>query len=387
MIDTVGLRCEIDDHIAEKIERFCTLRQGIECQSGEVLYQITTGGLDGSFDSRLSVKVDYKQWVHTDGKTQRLMTRPYLHVEGSVQKLMVGHNVYGGLPYFQLAARWLVAFLEQEVGVFLPDYRDWEVRRIDKAEVYELPSFAAVEDWFRGVNTATFPRRQALRYGTSGIYFPGRATTSKAYHKGPEFWRHDRKRLNKHLSKGELQELVEYANKLLRLEVEIKTPKLKSDFGPSPRVSQVTDEYIEHVYDAEVSKFLREGASDMETVRTALEVQKRLLAVYGKEGRNGRKLPSNLFGFWYQLSTLGEDVVKETVSRPTFYRMRKQLEDAAVSWRGTDVVLREDSQVPADFAPVRTNPARLTGLHPLVYDRLEQVLKVSRDDLAKVLSA
>jgi hypothetical protein len=54
--------------------------------------------------------------------------------------------------------------------------------------------------------------------------------------------------------------------------------------------------------------------------------------------------------------TLGDEVTREQFPKASFYRHRKHLEEAGVSWRGTDVVVvANDSLLPVDFSPVRTD--------------------------------
>lgn len=88
----------------------------------------------------------------------------------------------------------------------------------------------------------------------------------------------------------------------------------------------------------------------MTTVRTTKNVLTRLQNHYGQAKG------TRLYGFWGCMSTLGEEVSKQQYSRSVFYENRKQLEEAGVSWRNTDVVvIANDSALPHDFAPVRTD--------------------------------
>ncbi len=377
-LDTLGLRSPfVTEDIAQAIEKQCVLRQGVDLNSGDVIYSITTGSLEGSHDSRISIKVEREKWevpkvktalaewavpgsekgkVRTRSKNSappvRTPCEPFIYIEASVHKALAGHNVCGGPEGFRECAHWLIELVGDLLGVRLPDPDIWEVRRIDNADVFQMPSYEACEEYFRGLNAADYPRRSVTRYGNSGIYAQGSTTTLKFYHKGPEFQKHDRKRLVKMLSTEKLFELQELAHRTIRVEVEIKARKLESDFGHSPLVREVTDEYIHRVHDTEVQRFLKEGAKEMELVRDAQAVQRRLREVYDD------RLAGLLFGTWYQMTTLGEDYVKKTYKRPTFYRQRKQLVDAAVSWHGTDVVLRKYSAIPEGFTPTRQDPRR-----------------------------
>ena len=96
----------------------------------------------------------------------------------------------------------------------------------------------------------------------------------------------------------------------------------------------------------------------MKVVRSSLAVRDRL------EARFSPELAGLLHGFWLGLATHGEDDMKTRSTRATFYRRRKQLVDAGVSWLATDMQLieRQGQMLPADFSPVRANARRCTSL-------------------------
>jgi hypothetical protein len=257
-----------------------------------------------------------------------------------------------------------VVHLADQVGCDLPLADSWQVRKLDWAEVYKLP-YVAIEQYVHGLNNAAFPRRTVGRVGDESLWCPGSTTTVKVYHKGPEFGKHDRRRLKGQLLDGDLAELQETANELLRVEVSIKAAKLDRDFGGPPTVGQLTDAYVIGVYDREVARLLREGGLAMRTVRKHREVRDRLFETYDA------RLAGLLFGTWMQLVALGEEVTREKMSRRTFFRQRKQLQEAAIAWHGGDVRIVEVATIlPADFSPVRADPRRLVGEAPEVLQKL-----------------
>lgn len=368
-IDTVVLRSPfILEELAQKIEQECTLRQGIDLKTGDLIYCITTGNLQGSYDSNISISVKREIWVSgEDGKGSKVESSPYIQLECSIHKAMMGHNVFGGPFEFRSSVYWLLNLVESLIDTTFPPADLWEVWRVDVAEVYELPSFEAVQEYFKGLNTAEYPRRSVNRYGSSGIYAQGSTTALKFYHKGPEFQKHDRKRLIKHLETDQIFNLQQQAHKIIRVEVEIKSRKLEYDFGHKPLVAEITDEYLNNVHDHEVTRFLKEGAKEMKIVRDAHEVEKRLYSVYDS------RIAGILLGTWFKLSTLGEEYVKKSVPKTSFYRQRNQLKDAGVSWLGTDVVLVRTSLIPADFSPVRSDQRRLVQQHQTVTEKLASI--------------
>lgn len=377
MIDTIVIESpSISPEIENIIEQFCVKNQGVEIGTGDILYSFTRGQLLGSFDSRISLQVKKDKWV-SDLRTKLRSGKhipvkkdcpPYLRVECSVHKAMAGHNVFGGPEDFQSSVKWLVMFLNDMLQINLPVYDSWTVYRVDFAQVYDLGSYEAVEEWFRGVNASTFPRRQVNRYGVTGLYAAGSTTAVKFYHKGVEFAKHDRKRVSKWLPPKMLNDLQLHANNLLRVEVEIKSRKLKSDFGEqSPLVSEVTTDYLEKIYEKEVSRLIRDSAKESEICRTAQAVEQRLYS------RHTTELSSVLLGTWYRLATLGEEFVKKTMPKPTFYRHRKFLQEAGVSWIETDVILKEYSRVPAGFTPLLGDSRRVVNMDSKVAEMLLKV--------------
>lgn len=379
-IDTVKLKSPpLDESLARLIERQCILRKGIDQRSGEILYEITTGELLGSWDSRVSVKVMREEYISGGkGKIELVMCEPYVLIEASLHKAFYGHNIYGGPTDFKQSCRDFVALVEELLEVDLPLADIWQVRRVDWAEMFRLP-FVAIQEFFEGMSTVNFPRRRAQKYGMHSIYFPGSHCTLKLYHKGPDFQQHDYKRLryffnlyrvqhfpnddfvgaNARWVKRKVEALQRLANNRLRVEAEIHADKLDYDFGKKPLVSEVNEDYLISVYDREIQRLMREGKSDMQTVRESRAVKDRLIDVYGEaEG-------SNLFGFFMQLAGFGEEVVRQDFwpsRKSTYYYKRKRLEQAGVSWLGSNVhVIPNDGALPRDFVPYRTD-ARLCVL-------------------------
>jgi II/X family phage/plasmid replication protein len=372
-IDTIRLRSPfIPESLARDVEHHCIERRATSLASGEVLYQITTGDLRGSWDSRIMVKVRREEWeTKTTGKPRLVDCEPYIILECSAHKVMMGHNIYGGPTDFRKTCTEVIDLLEFLLGVQLPAAFTWIVQRVDWAEVYRLP-FAAVQEFFEGIYTIQFPRRNksASKHGSHSLHIPGTTTTVKLYHKGPEFDAHDSKRLKSffaayraHTQRNEPQALINrwvnrkisalqrLANNRLRAEVGINSEKLDYDFGHRPQVHEVTDDYLKSVHDKEIMRLLKEGKTDMETVRKNKDVSRRLHQVYDST------IGNRLYGFWLQMATHSEEEVKRTMKRSLFYKYRKGLMDAGVSWLGTDVVIvANDSALPKDFRPLRTDP-------------------------------
>jgi II/X family phage/plasmid replication protein len=368
-IDTLKLKSPpIDEQLARTIEQQCILRQGIDCKSGEVLYELTTGDLLGSWDSRIMVRVMRQDYEIRGSRCVLVDCDPYVLTEASVHKVAMGHNVFGGPVGFVQVCRDFCAVLEEVLEVELPFADNWEVRRVDWAEMYRLPK-SAIKEFFDGIHLVQFPRRKkGGRKYAMAVHFSGKTTTVKLYHKGTEFREHDAARLKQYFTllfdrvhKGEHEEnkkrverkveaFQRLADSRLRVEVDIHADKLDYDFDHKPLVKEVSDEYLKGVHDREIERLLREGKSDMDIVRESRAVLSRLVDQYGQS--SGQRL----YGFWCSMTTLGDEVVRETMARTVFYRNRKDLETAGVGWLNSDVkVIANDSALPVDFVPYRSD--------------------------------
>lgn len=404
-VDTVKLHSPyIDLGLADHLEKLSIMKQGIELSSGEILYEFTSGQLDGSYDSRISFRVMREEYRNVKGRPELYPSPPYLVVEASLHKFFYGQNIFGDTTRFRfLVWRFIDALgvLLSEDPELLPRADLWTVHRVDWAEVFRLTP-AAIGEFFQGIQNSSFPRRsgKTAKYGRNAAYFPGTTTTLKLYHKGPEFKEHDQARIRHALTKyrfaqlpnsyhydsnfawvnKKLSALQRLADNRLRVEVEIHSKKFLADFEDRhPTVAEVTDEYLQSVHDREVQRLLKEGKSEMETVRSYNAVKARLNAMY-----ENKRTANNLFAFWMQMSARGEQITQGEYSKSQYYDNRKKLMAAAVSWNGTDVVVLPDQEtaLPRDFFPIRTDsrlcvsrvrPGTVFDLCPTEYRELSQL--------------
>lgn len=313
--------------------------------SGEVLFRVTSGSLDGSYDSRLSVSI---------------FNGDRIKLGGSVHKWIVGHNCFGGPNDVKGCCRYLVAVAEMRLGIKLPDWQEWEVNRVDIAHVFNMGSYAAVRDFIQGLRGVVYPRRTVHYYSLQGVYFPGRSTTVKFYNKGLEFAVHDKNRLLK--LKDELmynEENILLLEKLslllLRVEVEVRRRKIKYDKKPL-NCGLLDDSYFEDLYIKEVGKVINEAKSQVEVVRSVRDVKERLEICYGLRRAN------NLFSVWSRLQVEGIDVVKGDYSRSQWYRIKKGFREAGVSMFGLIELVESDRGRLISFVPVPGNEGHVDGV-------------------------
>lgn len=370
-LDTLGfitpaVKYDVFDAVCKKAE----LKRCVDMFSGEMKYEFITVDLRDSSDHRISIKVLDKMWTKEIGeKTPSLKSSEiYLKIETSIHKQMLGHNILGGSSDLYLLTKWLSRLLEKELDVKLPDFNEWWVYRIDVAEAWNLESLDAVIDWFRLVNNCEFTRRQEKvnKYFT-GLYFPGSTTTWKAYGKGPEFRKHDRKIAKKILDFITLSKLQDMADSVLRIEVEIHKKKLKDDFGGRlPFVYEITKEYLDETFNCETNKILKGLGEGMQAVRNKEAVQNLL---YEKFESHKAGI---LLGTWFRLAADGEKAVRITMPKSTFQWQKKQILDAGCSWVATDVVIG-DTKVPLDFKPVRSDRHYIAGVLEQIQEMLNEV--------------
>jgi II/X family phage/plasmid replication protein len=367
--DTIKIKSPpFDRTIMNRILDKCILRSGVNLSTGELLYELYTGGdLLGSWDSRISLKAKDEDYVIDENGHARLQKcEPYLMLEASVHKISLGHNVYGGPTDFQKAASDLVVLVEKLLEIELLPANLWTVHQVDVANVYNLCK-SACKQFFDCMQLVNFPRRKknAAKYDMS-VYFPGKTTTVKFYHKGTEFKAHDYSRLRNYFKdlfshmygadikntervEKKLQALQRLADKRLRVEVAIHSDKLQYDFGKNPTVAELTDAYLERLHDHEVERILREGKQGMDTVRTTDAVLTRLETHYGGS------IALRLYGFWQMMCEKGDEKTKTKYKRTVFYRNRKQLEDVGVSWLGSNIVIVAGDSLIHDFTPMRVD--------------------------------
>lgn len=377
-LDTVRFKTPaMAPQLIRLVEAKGTHYQCIDNATGTTTWEFTRTNLRGSFDSRIMVKPMYVEFVHDRrGRPQERPCPPYLVIECSIPKAFHGHNIYGCIEDLPAAAQRLQGLMQDALGIPLPPSENWWVQRVDWAENFQL-HFEAVQEFFEGIYHVAFPRRKMQKYGREALFTPGTTTTIKLYHKGPEFEKNDRKRLFSVMrdrfhqcrpkdaepqwahdqASRKVAALQRLANNRLRAEVEIHAEKLDYDFGRKPRVREITAAYLQEVFDKEIRRLLREGKDAVTKVRASTAVRDRLEAFYKPE------LAGRLHGFWLGLATHGEDDMKGRSTRATFYRQRKQLVDAGVSWLVTDqqLIERQGQKLPADFSPVRDNTRRCTG--------------------------
>ena len=374
MLDTVVLESPfLDKSTFSKLKTNVIKKLAIDCNTGDILYSFTTSNLVGSFDYRIRVFLDDSKYKVT--------------VECSLAKLLQGHNVIGNPIDWYKSVCYLVNFLSVQFNVDLPCFYFWEVKRVDIAFIYDLYNLDSVRYFIDSLKDLSYPRRSRYIYGSDTIYWAGSTTTIKFYAKGPEFKRHDYKRIKNCFGVTNANLLLEIAKRLLRVEVEIRGRKLKYIFGEYPKVSQLDINFFNKIYDEEINKIMCNKKDyfkgDVSVKRFADDVYNVLLSNYSN------KLAKSLFGTWQMLCNLGVDKTKKILSNSTFYRHRRLLSDVGVVWYGTDIEFIDDVKlkndrlnknvvIPSDFCLDRVNNKYLVyGQSPVINDIFNNLILIS----------
>lgn len=364
MIDTVVYKIPpIPTLFADKITNKMKIFDCVDGDTGELLYRLKSGQLKGSFDYSISVKVNKDNSIR---------------VECSLHKLILGHNICYGSDNLILLTNCLKKILQKLLDVKLPDVLQWEVKKLDYAVTFDLGKPEYVENFLIGLKNAYYARRHINTYGNTGIHIPGTTTTVKFYNKLEEFKKHDLSRLNKVFGSKKVDKLISLSKNMVRIEVSIKSKKLKDSFPNSIYKKQIKKEYekvlkkygcksdaakfierksktnivtvkdiqinvIKKIWESEVFKIMSES-KNLKLINKSNLVVERLNKIFKTQTAN------SLYGFWTILSTNGEEHAKKLYSSSTFYRYRKHLINSGISWRNTDVQIVENHNV-INFMP------------------------------------
>lgn len=349
MIDTIVLNSPfIDELSAQKIESLALQRLGIDFEINKVLYTFTTKELKGTYDSSIRINIKRERFVNIKDKfTIKESCNPYLQIECSLHKFFLGHNIYGGSDDIKTQVLLLITFIENQFEVSLPYYLDFTISRIDYARVYNLGDY--IDNFFKGFSNVYYPRRACFKYGNTGLYFAGTYSTLKLYNKHEEFKKNDSKKLKKILSPTQLDELKDKSKGILRIEIEVKSRKLKQLYNNNlPTVNDIQINDIINQFNLELKRIFKIGEKKMKIYNNSSDVEKVLYSYYGTQG--------NIYlGTWYRLSVNGYKSVKNSMSESTFYRHIAKLKDAGVSWNHTDISITDNKVVQFVFNPFNTD--------------------------------
>ena len=237
MVDTMKIVAQIDRDTYEFISYYSNVQTKYNESTGEIFYNITSDSLEGSFDSRLSVRVGL-------GSKYNFVNKYFIEIEGSYHKIMRGQNAVNGFTNIESIAKGLIFIVSEFYQIKLPDIELWYIKRIDITRTFDLGSNEIVRRYIRCLKNLSYPRRKVDFHDSPtdcSIYASGLSSTLKIYNKLLEFQKHDRNKLLNFMEFNvfEFEQLIKG---YVRFECEIKSKKL-SDYFNSKNVKVIDVKY------------------------------------------------------------------------------------------------------------------------------------------------
>ncbi len=321
MIDTVRFKGRFLDpslvpQIAFELETF------VKYKNDMILYEFTSGQLQGSFDHRISFKIKTKDWVYDESLKAPVLAEcvaPYFEVELSLHKFFLGHNCFG---FDDDLSRIHTLYDYLEVEIFKTRFIDRstvELLRIDIAEVYKFSNADDVRKIFHNMQNQRKYRTKPLRFKDNGIYFPSTVTTFKIYNKHDEFIRHDAKRLKKIMSEDDYNYIFNMSKNCVRLECEIHKKKLNELYGKHVYVEDLIMKKIVEIKDLylkEKQRLIFEARDDV-AIQIVGNVHDVLLQKFNSSKAN------NLYAFWMSMVMSGEEETRRKFKQSYYYASKK----------------------------------------------------------------
>lgn len=320
MIDTIKIYTEIDNDLYNKIYNKSIIKTSYSKGSGELFYEIVNDHLEGSYDSRLSVRIG------CGSKYQFTENGYFIEIEGSLHKLLLGYNSHNGFYDLEYVCIQLISIVQKNYNILLPDINLWYLQRCDIAVCFDLKNQENVKRYINSLSRCNYPRRNAKFYYDESIYLSGTSSTLKIYNKFLEFKKHDIKKFI-----GTDFDLINYLNKIngfVRFECEIKKKLLKKLYDNEKHIKIINVKYedLKSIWSDEFMKIIKFVKNDLEVINSREEVLQRLNQ-YFKPGKAMR-----LYNFFCSLILNGENVVKTRTSKTSFYRDIKELKNLNINF-------------------------------------------------------
>lgn len=316
MIDTIKIYTEVGEDIYNTIKNYSVVRSSVNRRTGELLYEVINGHLEGSYSSSLSVRplsggvFGFKNYV--------------IYIEGSLHKIKMGYNSHNGFYNLEYIVKELILFVEQYYNINLPSYDNWFIQRVDIAICFDLDSQQNVRSYINNLSSCKYPRRNLKFYQDESIYLSGTTSTLKIYNKLLEFRKHDFKKFVD--TDFNLEEYMFKIKGFIRFELEIKKKMLKDfyKFDKNLCIKNVKYEDLKIMWVNEFMKLLKFVKNDLKVVRDREEVYERLKLVYKPIKAR------NLYNFFVAVQFDGLDTLKNRLSETSYYRNLKELKECKI---------------------------------------------------------
>ena len=319
MIDTIKIYAEIDKETHDKIKSLSIVKSSVDNAINHLQYEIINDHLEGSYSSKLSVRVGCGVKYHF----ARLGY--FIEIEGSYHKMVRGYNSHNGFYDLVSIGNNLINIVSCSYDIELPDIEKWNLQRCDIAICYDLKTQENVKNYINSLSRCNYPRRNAKFYYDESIYLSGTTTTLKIYNKLLEFKKHDFKKfINKDF------DLFTYQNTIagfVRFECEVKKKMLQKFYNTvNIKLIDVKYDDLKEIWSEEFMKIIKLVKNDLEIVRGREQVYERLNKLY-KPGKANR-----LFDFYCAIQLNGDNVVKSNYSSTVYYRNIADLKSARIDF-------------------------------------------------------
>lgn len=319
MIDTIKIYSEITKEIYNTIKSLSIVKNSVDNSKNELLYEIINDHLEGSYDSRLSVRVG------CGSKYNFSKLGYYIEIEGSYHKIVKGYNSHNGYYDLEFISKSLILIVELSYNIKLPNYDNWFLQRCDIAICYDLENQDNVKSYINSLSRCQYPRRNAKFFYDESLYLSGTTTTLKIYNKMLEFRKHDLKKFID--NKFNLLEYLNIIKGFIRFECEIKKKSLVNLYKEKHiKINNVKYEDLKNIWRDEFMKLLKLVKNDLEIVRGREDVKKRLYNLYKLSKAN------RLYNFYCAIQLNGLIDTKENTSSSVYYRNIEDLKKAKVDF-------------------------------------------------------
>ncbi len=340
MIDTMKIVTCINKKVYQKISSQSNIKCMYNLGTGELFYEIINDSLQGTYDSRLSVR------LVSGVKYGFLYKDCYaLEVEGSYHKIIKGHNAFDGFYSVQQIVLGFIKLIENAYKIKLPNLNHWFLQRVDITKSFDLENQVEVCKYINSLKYLSYPRRNIKFFENECLYCSGQVTTVKIYNKYLEFIKNDKSKVVKFT---DVFDLTHKMQGLIRFECEVKKKKLMSIYNKKYlRVSLINYNDLEKIWSDEFMKILKFDNINLKKVRTKEDVKERLKCMF-----NDRK--SNiLYSFFITVINDGYDSVKKSFPSTTFYRNIKDLKSVGIDFSTNqfEEIPRIDFNSVIDFDP------------------------------------
>ncbi len=342
MIDTIKFFVSIDDvQVLNRIKNTSKQLESKNLKTGEVEFVFHKSEIKvGSYDKSINIRI-------VDN-----LYRQGLYIELSIPKYAKGNNIEMLLPS-ELPT--ILEKLQQETNTqldtTLPHFSTWQIFRIDLCYNWIFKNKAETETIMGFLQGIDYPRKKKIPYPTS-VTFLGSAYLIRFYLKYPEYVVHDFKELKgDNKTSDRTLGLLDWAEKIVRFEVEFKKNYLKGVFG-------YEKVFIEHVIDDEQIEeilrfYLKDKVFKYVNLKNTSEAQVEEI-LYNRSGFKKTKA-TRLYQFYLDYY-LGDGAIKRRIdagglNRSTVWRYKTDLKNVGI---GFDIVsdlgvsLIEQLVIPSD---------------------------------------